>query len=189
MTRLGMLLAALAIPTVAWAGGGAGRPTMVDVPVMTVRMVPVPVAWMAMPAALAVPSPATVFRDVVRMQDAMRAQMAALQRIVLHGPDLAMPATGNGAMQISMVSLGKPGGFCEQEMRILPRPDGKARVILRYRGNACGPMPVHPALAMPGLAPPQIAPKRPANALPPPSKLIYASYRRPSGVKPEVQRG
>lgn len=176
-TGLSLIAAAVALPAISFAAAPAAP-----------QAVLVPVVFAPMPQIVPMMMPAAFVQQMAQMQQ----QMALLQRVAFAPLPLptsfAPGAMPNGVMQVSMVSVGGPGGVCSEQMQIVPGPNGLSRVFVRRSGNACAPLPT--ALGKPPggtMAPTQAAPARPANALPPPSKLLYADYPIPAAVHPARQ--
>jgi len=180
-TGLSLIAAAVALPAISFAASPAAP-----------QAVLVPVVFAPMPQLVPMVMPAAFVQQMAQMQQQMRQQMALLQRVAfapLPLPTSFTPgAIPNGVMQVSMVSVGGPGGVCSEQMQIVPGPNGQTRVFVRRSGNACAPLPT--ALGKPPgetMSPTQATPARPANALPPPSKLLYADYPIPAAVHPARQ--
>lgn len=169
--KLWLMAAAMALPVFASAGQpDAARPAPQPA-LPEVIVLPVGFPQMLVPV---MPSPQALIRQVALMQRRMEASMAALQRLAVQ--PVSLPAGAKGFTEISMTTISGPQGACGESMTIVPGRDGKPVVSVRRIGHGCG----HLAVSMPGGAPAQAAPHRPANALPPPSKLIYADYKLPA---------
>lgn len=173
--------AAMALPAVAWAG----RPAARDVIVIPAGFAPPPMP-LIQPVLLPMPvQPGGLFREVALLQNQMQASMAALQRFAVQ--PIALPPGGTDFTRISMVSISGPDAVCGETMTVVPGPNGKPVVTVRRIGKGCAPMPAALPRAMP--APAQAAPHLPPNALPPPSKLIYAKYRIPPKEPAPIRQG
>lgn len=174
---LSLIVAAVALPAISFAAAPTA-PTTVMNPVVVAPMPPI--IPMMMPVAF------------IRQMALMQQQMAMLQRIAFSRPLLTSSfgfgGLGNGAMQVSMLSFGGPGGVCSEQMQVVPGPNGQTKVYVRRSGNACTPMST--AFGKAGgmkMTPMPAAPTLPGNALPPPSKLIYADYPVPVTASPAQQ--
>lgn len=178
---LSLIAAAVALPAISFAAAPAAP-----------QAVLVPVVFAPVPQPMPILMPAAFFQQIAQIQQQMQQQMAMLQRIAFAPLPLptsfAPGAVPGGMMQVSMVSVGGPGGVCSEQMQIIPGPNGQTRVFVRRSGNACAPLPTALGKA-PGqtLAPVPAAPARPANALPPPSKLLFADYPVPAAAHPVRQ--
>lgn len=174
--KLWLMAAAMALPVFASAGQPdaarpAPQPALPEVIVLPVGFPQMPMPAMPM---FVMPNPQALIRQVALMQRQMEASMAVLQRLAAR--PISVPAGAKGFTEISMTTISGPQGACGESMTIVPGRDGKPVVSVRRIGHGCG----HLAVSMPGGAPAQAAPHRPANALPPPSKLIYADYKLPA---------
>lgn len=176
--KLSLIVAAVALlPAISLAAAPSASPA-----------IPIQVVFVPIPQAMPIVTPTSFIRQINQMQQ----QMAMLQRMafaVFSQPVFASTPTvppvatmPHGMTQVSMISVSGPGGVCSEQMQILPGPNGQSRVFVRRSGDGCAPLST--ALgAMPGpRAHVPNAPARPANVLPPPSKLIYADYPIPAAT-------
>lgn len=160
-------------------------------PARPAEIVVVPVALASMPMQVAMPvMPVALIRQVDAMQASMQLQMAELERLAFAPvaiPRINMPVqpAPGGYTRVSMVSVSGPGGVCSEQMEIVPGRNGRTHVFVRREGPGCSPQAA--ALAH-GTSHPATAPAprhvhRPANALPPPSKLLEADYAVPGRAR------
>lgn len=179
-----LLAAGLALPVTAWAA----RPSAA--PVLARNVVIVPVALVPMPIMLPeLPAPDLFFREIAAVQE----NLAELQMIAARLPMTPIPGrptpNGQGFTQISMVSMNTPRSVCSEQIEMAPGPHGRMHVSIHRSGNDCGPMPIFRRGITSTETRMQAAPHRPANELPPPSKLIEASYPVRSGTTEPSQAG
>lgn len=157
-------------------------------PARPAEIIVVPVAFAPMPAGLALRAmPAALFRQIDAMQQSMQMQMAAFERLAFAPVSVPQPGTPMSAMpagytQVSMVSVGGPGGVCNEQMDIVPGTSGRMQIFIRREGKGCAPEAASLAHAHGASHASAPAPQHrhlPPNALPPPSKLLQAGYLVP----------